>query len=67
MPDFDPQTELSSFDGGLFDRRDLIVANLFLISVVALGTLGYTLIEGWPWQDSLYMTFITLTTIGFAE
>ena len=57
----------SSLSSSLFARRDLIVANLFLIGVVAFGTLGYTVIEGWPWQDSLYMTFITLTTIGFAE
>ncbi len=31
------------------------------------GTLGYTLIEGWPWFDSFYMTVITLSTIGYGE
>lgn len=47
--------------------RELVVANLFLAMVLVTGTVGYSLIEGWPWTDSLYMTFITLTTIGFRE
>lgn len=41
-----------------------------LIAVVALngvGAIGYHLIEGWDWLDCFYMTFLTLTTIGFAE
>lgn len=48
-------------------NRELIVANLFLAMVVVSGTFGYTVIEGWSLMDSLYMTFITLTTIGFRE
>ena len=47
--------------------RELVVANLFLGCVLITGTMGYMLIEGWPFTDALYMTFITLTTIGFAE
>ncbi|MDX2470172.1 MAG: potassium channel protein [SAR324 cluster bacterium] len=38
---------------------------LFLI--IFLGSLGYHLIEHWDWFDSLYMTVITLTTIGYQE
>lgn len=48
-------------------RRDLLLANLFLLSLLALGMFGYSIIEGWSLLDSLYMTFITLTTIGFKE
>ena len=47
--------------------RELVVANLFLGLVLVVGTLGYMLLEGWTVMDSLYMTFITLTTIGFKE
>ncbi len=36
----------------------------FLLSA---GTVGYRLIEGWSWLDCLYMTVITLTTVGFRE
>ncbi len=42
-------------------------ALLPLLSIVLLGSLGYHFIEGWPWFDSLYMTIITLTTVGYQE
>ncbi len=32
-----------------------------------MGAFGYRVIEGWPWLDCFYMTFITLATIGFSE
>ena len=51
----------------VFMSRELVVANLFLAIVLAVGTMGYMFIEGWSAADSLYMTFITLTTIGFRE
>ncbi|NND71523.1 MAG: potassium channel protein [Rhodothermales bacterium] len=38
-----------------------------LIALLGVGTVGYYLIEGWHWLDGVYMTFITLTTIGFNE
>jgi voltage-gated potassium channel len=38
-----------------------------LLGVYALGVCGYTLIEGWPLFDSLYMTVITLSTVGYGE
>jgi len=41
---------------------------LFLVAVVLLyGTLGYALIEGWRLRDALYMTVITISTVGFTE
>ncbi|MCX7846685.1 MAG: potassium channel protein [bacterium] len=38
-----------------------------LAAVIAAGTTGYILIEGWPFTDALYMTVITVTTVGFRE
>ncbi len=38
-----------------------------LFFVLVIGTLGYVFIEGWHFFDALYMTVITLTTVGFQE
>jgi voltage-gated potassium channel len=38
-----------------------------LAAILVVGTLGYMVIEGWGAFDSLYMTVITLTTVGYAE
>jgi voltage-gated potassium channel len=35
--------------------------------VVAMGTSGYMVIEGWSAWDSLYMTMTTVATVGFKE
>jgi voltage-gated potassium channel len=37
------------------------------VVLVAIGTAGYRLIEGWPLFDALYMTVTTMTTVGFME
>ncbi|MEJ2698612.1 MAG: NAD-binding protein [Desulfuromonadales bacterium] len=47
--------------------RHLRFSLLILLATVGLGTAGYTLIEGWSPFDSLYMTVITLATVGFRE
>ncbi|GAB4303407.1 MAG: potassium channel protein [Desulfuromonadia bacterium] len=38
-----------------------------LLTLVASGMIGYALIEGWGPLDALYMTVITLGTVGFQE
>ena len=38
-----------------------------LVLTVTYGTVGYRVLEGWSWLDSVYMTMITLTTVGYRE
>ena len=45
--------------------RHLRISVGLLVTVIAVGTLGYSLIEGWHPFDALYMTIITLSTVGF--
>jgi voltage-gated potassium channel len=47
--------------------RNLRLALGVLAAFVALGTLGYVVIERWSAFDALYMTVITLTTVGYLE
>ena len=42
-------------------------AFLLLLVLVAVGVVGYATLEGWSVSDSLYMTVITMTTVGFDE
>lgn len=48
-------------------RMRFIRLFLLFVGAIALGTVGYFLIERWSWGDSLYMTAITLSTVGFGE
>jgi voltage-gated potassium channel len=45
----------------------LLLAMVVPMALIVVGTLGYHLIEGWSLFDSLYMTVISLTTVGFLE
>lgn len=48
-------------------RRQLMVSLVLIGLVIAAGTTGYVILEGWGFFDALYMTVITITTIGFKE
>lgn len=48
--------------------RSKIYVALFLVVIVLLfGVLGYRFISDYSWIDALYMTIITVTTVGFSE
>lgn len=34
---------------------------------LAVGTVFYSLVEGWRWLDSLYFSVVTLATVGFGD
>jgi len=47
--------------------RHLKISVIILLLLVSAGTAGYMTIEHWRLLDALYMTVITLGTVGFKE
>ncbi|MBW2623928.1 MAG: potassium channel protein [Deltaproteobacteria bacterium] len=45
----------------------ITLAILMGLIILLVGTAGYSIIEGWDLLDSLYMTLITVATIGYGE
>lgn len=45
--------------------RQFFISFIALLLIITLGSLGYIIIEGWDIMDALFMTVITLTTVGF--
>lgn len=50
-----------------FDSSKIVKGFMILGVVLAGGTVGYMALERWSFLDSLYMTVITITTVGFRE
>lgn len=48
-------------------QKRVIVAVNLVAGLLAVGTIGFRLVEGWGWFESLYFTVITLATIGYGE
>ena len=47
--------------------KKIIVSTILLAVILLFGTLGYMAIEGATLLDAMYMTVITITTVGFSE
>jgi len=47
--------------------RKLLPVILLVTIIISFGTIGYMLIERWSFLDSIYMTIITLSTVGYKE
>lgn len=50
----------------LTDNKVVLALTTFVM-VLGGGTLGYMLIEGWDFHDSLFMTITTVSTVGYGE
>ena len=40
---------------------------IYFVATVVVGSCGYSLVEGWQLADGVYMTVITLSTVGYGE
>ena len=50
----------------MVQKRILIIIAAIVVVFLA-GTVGYMMIEGWSSSEALYMTIITISTVGFQE
>lgn len=48
-------------------QRRVLWGAALLAGLLLVGVVGYRAIEGWGFFDSLYMTVITLATVGYGE
>lgn len=47
--------------------RQILRFTVLVCAMLMFGTFGFMAVEGWSWFDGLYMTVITLSTIGYGE
>ena len=48
-------------------QKRLAQIGVLIAAIFTAGTTGFMAVEGWPFLDALYMTTITLSTVGFQE
>ena len=51
----------------VFFRNKIYTAIFLLVSLLVIGVFGYVFISGYSWIDALYMSVITMTTVGYGE
>jgi voltage-gated potassium channel len=47
--------------------KQTLISIALSIVLIGIGCTGYMVIERWPFFDALYMTIITLATVGYGE
>jgi voltage-gated potassium channel len=52
---------------GMRPPLNFVIIVALLAFTIAAGTVGFELIEGWSFMDALYMTIITIATVGYQE
>ena len=50
-----------------FFRSRIYIAVILLFILLSIGLLGFKFITHYTWIDAVYMTVITITTVGFGE
>lgn len=48
-------------------RSKIVWALSLMVLVLLVGVVGYRILSGFSWIEAIYMTIITVTTVGFAE
>jgi voltage-gated potassium channel len=50
-----------------FFKTRMYTAVFLMVFILLVGVTGYRVISGYSWVDAVYMTVITMTTVGFGE
>ncbi len=48
-------------------RRNIILAGFYLVAMITFGVIGFMVIDDYSFVNALYMTVITVSTVGFRE
>jgi voltage-gated potassium channel len=48
-------------------KRQIIMAGIYLVGMITFGVIGFMLIDNFSFINALYMTIITVSTVGFRE
>jgi len=48
-------------------RSKILVALTLMVMVLLIGVVGYKMLSDFTWIEAIYMTIITVTTVGFSE
>jgi len=48
-------------------KSKIKTALLLFVSILLIGVVGFRLIADFSWVDALYMTVITISTVGYGE
>ncbi len=48
-------------------RRNILMAGIYLLSILVIGVIGFMLIDDYSLVNAIYMTVITISTVGFRE
>ena len=50
-----------------FFKKKIYTAVFLLFALLTIGIVGFKVVSDYTWIDALYMTVITITTVGFGE
>ena len=48
-------------------RSKIVLALSLMVVVLLFGVVGYKMLSDFTWIEAIYMTIITVTTVGFSE
>lgn len=51
----------------MISRRLLLIPPLLLVTVLGIATIGYMVVEGWTFRESLYEAAIIVSTVGLKD